>query len=342
MVSAVGRPDLNEALGPYGGDPRWVRRQIDRARVRRQRRIATATIGALLVVVVAAGAWTHIGAGHHHVAAATKPSGPPAPTSPQLPGGGRVILPRDRVVAFYGAPQDPGLGILGIGSPASEGTRLLAMARRYAFAGRPVLPAMELIATIVQAAPGTDGRYRVRQTADVIDQYLAAARRVHALLILDIQPGRSPFMDEVRAYRHWLRLPDVGLALDPEWSMRPGQVPGRVIGSTDAAVVNEVGAYLAGIVKRHDLPQKILIVHRFTTGMITDPRRLRTHPGVALTINVDGFGDRPNKISKYAIVAHHRPGRFNGFKRFFHEDTHLMGPRVVMRLRPQPDVVVYE
>jgi hypothetical protein len=245
-------------------------------------------------------------------------------------------------VAFYGAPQDTGLGVLGIGRPDTEGTRLLAMAGRYAFAGRPVLPAMELIATIVQAAPGGDGRYRVRQTAAVIDRYLAAARRIHALLVLDIQPGRSPFMAEVHAYRRWLRLPDVGLALDPEWSMRPGQVPGTVIGSTDASDVNRVAAYLSGIVKRHDLPQKLLIVHEFTTGMITHPRTLRAHAGVALTVNVDGFGDRPNKISKYALFASRRAGRFNGFKLFFHEDTHLMGPRLVMRLRPQPDVVVYE
>src|ERR671929_20630 len=61
--------------------------------------------------------------------------------------------------------------------------------------------------------------------------------------------GRSPFMREVRSYARWLREPDVGLALDPEWSMAPGQVPGTVIGSTDAAIVNRVQAYLAQIVK---------------------------------------------------------------------------------------------
>ena len=31
-----------------------------------------------------------------------------------------------------------------------------------------------------------------------------------------------------------LALPHVGLALDPEWHVGPGQVPGRVIGSMDA------------------------------------------------------------------------------------------------------------
>jgi hypothetical protein len=194
----------------------------------------------------------------------------------------------------------------------------------------------------VQASPGNDGMYRARQSSDLIGRYLAAARRAHALLILDIQPGRSPFMREVHAYARWLREPDVGIALDPEWSMAPGQVPGSVIGSTDAAIVNHVQAYMAHIVKAHNLPQKLLIVHRFTTEMIRNARTLRQYPGVALTVNVDGFGDRENKVSKYDLFSSRKPGRYNGFKLFFHEDTGLMTPRSVLRLIPRPDVVVYE
>jgi len=199
-----------------------------------------------------------------------------------------------------------------------------------------------VVATAVQASPGPQGLYRARQSSEVIARYLAAARRVHALLILDIQPGRSPFMREVRAYARWLRQPDVGIALDPEWSLRPWQVPGTVIGSTDAATVNRVGAYLSHVVSANDLPQKLLIVHRFTTGMIHQARTLQPHPGVALTVNVDGYGDRPNKVARYDLFATHRPGRFNGFKLFFHEDTDLMGPPALLRLLPPPDVVVYE
>ena len=88
------------------------------------------------------------------------------------------------------------------------------------------MPALELIATLVTAAPGDDGKYRYRQSSDLIDRYLAEARRAKALLILDIQPGRARFMDEVRAYQPYLREPDVGLALDPEWSMRRKPDPG--------------------------------------------------------------------------------------------------------------------
>jgi hypothetical protein len=341
----MGRPDLEleKRLKAYGGDPRWVQRQVARDRAIRQRRIALASFVSLAVIFGAAGAWTRITGSsplHRGGSAATTEKAKPKPP-PTLPDGGRTILPRTRVVAFYGAPQDAGLGTLGIGTPDAAGRRLDKMAAKYS-ADRPVLPAMELIATVVQASPGNDGMYRARQSSDLIGSYLAAARRAHALLILDIQPGRSPFMREVHAYARWLREPDVGIALDPEWSMAPGQVPGTVIGSTDASIVNNVQAYMSKIVKAHNLPQKLLIVHRFTSGMIQNARTLKVYPGVALTVNVDGFGDEANKVSKYDLFSSRKPGRYNGFKLFFHEDTDLMRPREVLRLIPRPDVVVYE
>ena len=253
-----------------------------------------------------------------------------------------MLLPNYRVVALYGAPQDDQLGELGIGTPAQATAKLIAQARPYERPHRPVMPAFELIATLVTAAPGDDGRYRYRQSDEVIERYLAAARRAKALLILDIQPGRARFMDEVRAYRRYLEQPDVGLALDPEWSMRPGQVPGTVIGSTDAAVVNQASAYLAKLVADDNLPQKLLIVHQFTNGMIRHKPKLAERDGVALVVNVDGFGDRANKISKYRLFARAGSPWFNGLKLFYHEDLNLMRPRMVLALRPRPNVVIYE
>jgi hypothetical protein len=267
---------------------------------------------------------------------------PRASPPPELPGGGRRIFPDRRVVAFYGAPQHDELGALGIGQPAAAGRRLARQARPYRRGGRRVLPAFELIATIVQSAPGADGDHTQRQTPRTIRRYLRAARAHRALLILDVQPGRAPFMGEVRAFRRFLEEPDVSVALDPEWSMAPGQVPGQQIGSTDAATVNEVSRYLSRIVRERDLPQKLLVVHRFTQDMIGDEARLERHPGVALTVNVDGFGDRANKIAKYRGFARGRRDRHHGFKLFYDEDTNLMPPRRVLRLRPRPELIVYE
>ena len=189
-----------------------------------------------------------------------------APGAPvQLPRGGRSVLPEFRVYAHYGAPQAAQLGILGIGSPATAAARLNRRARDYTGPGRrPVLPAMELIGVIASAGPGSDGRYRSRQTHALIGRYLTAARSAKALLILDIQPGRSDFVTEAKALEEFLVEPDVGLALDPEWRMGSTQVPGTVIGSVDAAEVNEVTQWLSDLIATNELPDKLVIVHQFT------------------------------------------------------------------------------
>jgi hypothetical protein len=259
----------------------------------------------------------------------------------QLPRGGRVILPGHRVIAFYGAPQSPELGTLGIGTPEQAGRRLRHQAAKFRSARHPVLPAFELLAAVANQAPGDDGLYRTRQSGNTIARYLAAARRARALLILDIQPGHADFMTETRALEPWLREPDVSLALDPEWHT-PGGVPGKVIGSVDALAVNDVSAYLSGIVQARRLPQKLLVVHRFTAGMIRDDRLLVQRPGVALAVNVDGFGDRANKLARYHALTGATGGVYDGLKLFYKEDTNLMTPREVLHLEPAPALVVYE
>jgi len=265
-----------------------------------------------------------------------------APAQLQLPGGGRRLFPDRRIVGFYGSPQDRQLGALGIGSPDAMAKRLKRQARGYARRSRPVLPAFELIATIANADPGADGLYRSHTPDRVIRRYLRAARRHKALLVLDIQPGRAPFGREIERLRRWLREPDVGLALDPEWHVGPGQVPGKVIGSMDADAVNAAAAYLSRIVRERGLPEKLLLVHRFTDDMIGRDERLRPFPGVQTVVNVDGFGGREVKIAKYRAFVRRTPGLRRGFKLFYEEDTNLMRPGTVMAMQPRPDVVVYE
>ena len=318
-------------------EARRRRREEARRRVYRRRRLAAAgAAGVVLLVLLAGGMLAFGGDGGDDSEAS------PEPKRAELPRGGRRILPDNRVVAFYGAPQDDELGELGIGSPRSAARRLERQAKPYARRGRPVLPAFELIAAIVTSEAGDGGDHSIRQEASTIRRYLRVAREHKMLLLLDIQPGYAPFLQEARALERWLREPDVGLALDPEWSMEPPLLPAQEIGSTDAATVNEVSRYLSGLVRRHDLPQKLLVVHRFTGDMIENESRLEQHPGVALVVNVDGFGDQPNKISKYNEFTRGKRDRHHGFKLFYREDLNLMKPREVLKLRPQPDLVVYE
>jgi len=327
---------------------RRKRRQEARQRVVRQRRIAALVLlaGLIAVAVVVAGGLGGDGDGDGArsaaggAAEADKPAKPKPP--PELPRGGRKIFPRYRIVGFYGAPQDDALGALGIGSPGQMAARLRKQARPYRGRGRPILPTFELIAAVASGAPGDDGSYSYRQPAAVIDRYLKAAREEKALLLLDVQPGRANFMREVKRLRPWLEQPDVSLALDPEWRVGPGQIPGKVIGTVSADEVNRVTRYVRRIIRRRKLPQKLLLIHQFTDDMIPDKQRLLRPRELAVTINVDGFGDQPNKIAKYTEFAGSERGFHHGFKLFYEEDTNLMTPKQVLRLRPRPEVIVYE
>lgn len=281
----------------------------------------------------------------HRVSSATTPSAVPTriqPTPPSLPFGGRTILPGHRVVAFYGAAQTPDMGVLGHAPPQQIARKLLQQAHAYNPYGEPVVPAFELIATVAQRDPGMSGLYRAPTDDATIARYLQAVRAIHGLLILDVQPGRSSFLPEVRRYERFLKQPDVSVALDSEWSMAANEVPADVIGGTTGAAVNAVADYVAATIRRNNLPQKLLIVHQFTPDMVEGRASIRPHAGLAVVYHIDGFGSRAAKLSKYHLLASNRGGAFMGFKLFYTQDIEMFSAAEVMRLTPRPDLITYE
>lgn len=249
------------------------------------------------------------------------------------------------MVGYCGTPGAPALGKLA-GNLARRAKEIEGYAENYAH-GRKVLPVFELIAVVVQGAPGPDGKYRRRVSEAVVEDYLRAARQAKALLLLNIQPGHSDFLTEVKQLEKWLREPDVGVALDPEWAMKPKQRPGAFYGQTTGAVINEVGEYLATLVRDGDLPEKALVFHQVNTYVVKDESELKSHSGVVVIKSVDGLGPKGAKITTYnALVKAMKPGVHAGFKLFFDEDLtnggRLMSPREVLSLAPEPEYVMYE
>ncbi len=279
--------------------------------------------------------------------ATTLPATPRAttPVSSELPRGGRTLFPHYRLVGFAGHPNSVPLGRLGIGKLADRTAEIEKLAERYAD-GRTPLPVLELIATVVQAQPGRDGMYRARASDSMIATQLAAARQVNGILLLGIQPGRSPFLTEVKAYAKWLKEPDVGIALDPEWAMGPRQVPMRVFGSTTGKEINGIAAYLAGVVEENDLPEKVLVFHQLAPSIVRHESDIKAHPGVAIIKSVDGIGSRAMKEETWRKLTATMPkSLYPGFKLFYEEDAQfgpLMTPAQVLALRPEPDYVLYE
>ena len=278
------------------------------------------------------------------------PSTTPSETTPEaaeieLPRGGREVFPRYRLVGYSGLTGAATLGRLGTGPLDQRVREIERRAKPYA-TDREILPVLEVIATIVQADPGRDGTYRTRISDDDIAGYLKAARKGKALLLLNIQPGRAKFLDEAKAYRRWLKEPDVGLALDPEWAMGPNQVPGAVFGRTTGRELDGIAAYLAEVVADHDLPEKVMVYHQLAPYIVQRESGLRRHKGVALVKSVDGIGARGAKIETYRAVNRTTPDHVHpGFKLFYTEDAEegpLMTPKQVLALRPRPEYVLYE
>ncbi len=327
-------------------------RNVCRAPGRRLTRLTgAASAAALLTLVAACGSDSRPPAAGPPPSAApslTTPTPTPTPTPkptppPILPRGGRTIFPGHLVVAYYGGSGGPGLGILGAGTPDQAADAIQAQADQYAFVGKPVLPAMELITTVALAEPGLDGTYASRGDPDAVARYLAAARRHKQLLILDFQPGRGDLLPEVKRYEKFIVQPDVGVALDPEWHMKPWQVPGQVIGSDSAADVNGVSDYLARLVRAHRLPQKLFVLHQFQPSMLPDRAAIIAHPELATVFHADGNGSPFAKLDVYRQLAFPGPPFYRGFKLFFTRDSPIMTPQQAMsQVTPVPDLISYQ
>lgn len=253
----------------------------------------------------------------------------------------RVLPPRGMLVAYYGTAGTGALGVLGETSPRRAHRRLIRAAAPFARPGRPVRPVYELIVSIADAYPGEDGDFSHDVDRAAVRRYVDAARRHGALLVLDLQTGRSDFLSIARRWAWALREPHVGLALDPEWRMTPHEVPGRVIGSVRAREVNRVSAWLSRMVVARDLPEKLLVLHQFRTSMLPDAARIVGRPGLRLVQHVDGFGTPGQKLDTYLAVA--RPRQFAmGFKLFYDEDVPRMSARDVHRIRPRVRFVSFQ
>jgi hypothetical protein len=265
----------------------------------------------------------------------------PAP----LPGS---ILPQKRIVAFYGNPLQKRMGILGALPPDEMLAKLdrEVAAWNAADTTMPVQPALHLIAVVAQDAPGTSGKYRMRMDSALIEKVYGWAQRRNALLFLDVQVGRGTLQEEVPRLATFLRRPDVHLAIDPEFSMKHGEVPGTKIGTFDANDVNYASSFLAQLVTSEKLPPKVLVVHRFTRDMLTGYKRITLDARVQIVIDMDGWGPPSLKRESYRAYVAKYPVEYTGFKLFYHNDTkrgsRLMTPADVLALHPKPLYIQYQ
>lgn len=255
------------------------------------------------------------------------------------------IFDKRTYVALYGHPDTSALGVLGEQGTAATIRRVKRMAARYRpYTSTTVVPALEIIATIAAGSAGKDGNYSnetpVRRLRPLVD----AAQAAGVYVVLDLQPGRADFLTQAKQYQSLLLRPHVGLALDPEWRLRPHEKPLQQIGSVSAREVNQVADWLADLTRVAGLPQKMFLLHQFSNSMIRNRSRVDTsHPELAVAIQMDGQGSQPAKRGTYAAIRRDAPdGVVFGWKNFYDEDHPMLSPAATMRVKPRPKWVSYQ
>ena len=268
-----------------------------------------------------------------------------AETGVQLPGGGQVLFPMRRLVALYGHPGTPSLGALGEQDlPASIARAKKTAARYRRLSNVPVIPAFEIIATVAEGSPGPDGSYSYQTPLAMLRPWVKRASAAGMYIVLDLQAGKASLLTQAKKYEAFLDRPNVGLALDPEWKLQPGQRPLRQIGSVDAREINSVSNWLADLTARHHLPQKLLVLHQFRLAMIGNENSVDTrHDNLAIVIHMDGQGTPTDKQQTWQGVTGAAPRRvFFGWKNFYAKDHPMLGPRQTMARIPNPVMISYQ
>ncbi len=262
----------------------------------------------------------------------------------EIPGGGQIMFPGRRIVALYGSPGFPALGVLGEQDPPAAVERAREVSEGYEADGTPILLGFEIISTIAAAGPTDDGDYSFEQPLDLLRPWIEEAGDAGLYVLLDLQPGRTDFLTQAKFYEEFLRLPHVGLALDPEWRLGPNQVHLRQIGTVDAAEVNQVSEWLAGLVREEALPQKLFLIHQFKLSMITNRETIEIRPELATVIQMDGQGPLGSKYGTWAALksAGDNPGWWWGWKNFYDEDSPMAIPQQVLDLEPIPVLVTFQ
>ncbi|MGD7045223.1 hypothetical protein [Jeotgalibacillus proteolyticus] len=249
-----------------------------------------------------------------------------------------------RLVAYYGTPQSENMGILGTLEPEEFMKQLKEQTQAYSDADpdRPAIPTIELITTMAQRDPGPNGTYVSQLPDEKIEEYVNLAEKHDAIVLLDIQLGTDTVMNQVKSIEKWLKHPHVHLAIDTEFQVDEGEVPGVDLGQVNGQEVQEAVKYLSKLTEENNLPDKFLLVHQFTEHVLTNKDAIQPTENVEVALNFDGWGNSTDKMALYKKYVRDDPFQYGGFKVFYDKDEPVMTPEEVVKLEPSPAIVNYQ
>ncbi|KKP22895.1 MAG: hypothetical protein UR25_C0001G0031 [Candidatus Nomurabacteria bacterium GW2011_GWE1_32_28] len=260
-----------------------------------------------------------------------------------------AILPFNRIIAYYGNLYSKKMGVLGEYEENDMLQRLKTEVEKWESADptTPVIPALHYIAVVAQGSAGADGKYRTRMPDSEIDKVVEIAKKINAIVFLDIQVGFSTLQEEVPKFEKYLKMSQVHLGVDPEFSMKGTIRPGKIVGTLDASDINFTVNYLSRVVKENNITPKILVVHRYTQKMVTNYKEIKPLSEVQIVMHMDGWGEKAKKIGTYKQFIYKEPVQFTGFKLFYKNDLFtpgsvLLSPEELLKLNPKPSYIQYQ
>lgn len=256
-----------------------------------------------------------------------------------VPGNPTSYLSNFQMITFYGSPYGRALGILG--NQARTQTDIMLQEHADMFQpldSRHAIPTYHMVTTVANVTPP---RYSHHAGMDIIEEWVAAAEENGYGAILDVQPGHVDVVEELNRVRHLLYKPHVHFAIDPEFMMGPGQVPGVYIGRATADEINRIQAQLHQIALETGV-KKVLMVHQFKDSMIVDKENIVNYSGVELLIDSDGAFSTAVKTNSYLQYASEPGFEFGGIKYFYEYDDYIPTASEIMSLQPRPAIIIYQ
>lgn len=274
-------------------------------------------------------------------AAETPPEPSPTPTAIPRPPS---LLENNTLVAFYGTPLAPGLGVLGLYAPDEMVARLKQQTAIYDDLNgeRGAVATMDLIYSIVQDQPTANGLYLNYLPDHRVQEYIALAEQHDVQLILDLQIGRGNVLDEVRKIERFLLHPRVHVAIDPEYAVGPHGYPILTPGVISGHDINAVQAYLSILTAMNDLPPKMFVIHQFMDKTIIEGEVTQSHENVDVVLNMDAYGPKHEKDKKYRHFASRPYAERRSYNIFLKQDQPIASELEVLQLDPMPEMVMYQ
>jgi hypothetical protein len=252
---------------------------------------------------------------------------PTAPSTPFDPSVG-APLPHNRLVLFYGIAYS-GIDHNGPASihPFTFLPQLQQLGQQWTMAD-PTHPAKLGLDLVVNVADSC--QEYVVETCEhdvqksILDSYISFCQEHGLFLFLDFQFGRATVQSVVTSYLPYLeRYPFVEMALDTEFHFYTPNygIPSFDPGYMKASDVNWVIGQLAQIPTEYHVPRKVLLLHEWFDGAISDVQTVKASPKVSIVLHSDGFGNPHDKIFKYYLLflqeaLKYGGAQYGGFKLF--------------------------